>query len=40
VAAAAALGARSAVLRQATTEQRLRIQPAYFDIGSGRVSLI
>lgn len=40
VAAASALGERSPVLRQAGSEGRLRIQPAYFDIGSGRVSLI
>lgn len=40
VAAAAALADRSSVLRQASSEGRLHIQPAYFDIGSGRVSLI
>jgi carbonic anhydrase len=40
VAAAAALADRSSVLRQAGREGRLHIQPAYFNIGSGRVSLI
>jgi len=40
VAAAAALADRSSVLRQASSEGLLHIQPAYFDIGSGRVSLI
>jgi carbonic anhydrase len=39
-AAAAALPRRSALLQQAVAEGRLRIQPAYCDIGSGRVSLV
>lgn len=39
-AAAAALPRRSALLRQAVAEGRLTIQAAYFDIGSGDVSLV
>lgn len=39
-AAAAALPRRSALLRQAVAEGRLTIQAAYFDIGSGEVSLV
>ncbi len=39
-AAASALPQRSALLRQAMAEGRLRIQAAYFDIGSGDVSLV
>ncbi|MBD2718129.1 MULTISPECIES: carbonic anhydrase [unclassified Synechococcus] len=39
-AAASALPRRSALLRQAVTEGRLTIQAAYFDIGSGEVSLV
>lgn len=39
-AAAAALPQRSALLRQAVAEGRLAIQAAYFDIGSGEVSLV
>ncbi|MBM5822104.1 MAG: carbonic anhydrase [Cyanobacteria bacterium K_Offshore_surface_m2_011] len=39
-AAAAALPQRSALLRQAVAEGRLTIQAAYFDIGSGEVSLV
>ena len=39
-AAAAALPQRSALLRQAVADGRLRIQAAYFDIGSGDVSLV
>lgn len=39
-AAAAALPRRSALLCQAVTEGRLTIQAAYFDIGSGEVSLV
>jgi carbonic anhydrase len=39
-AAAIALPRRSALLRQAVTEGRLTIQAAYFDIGSGEVSLV
>jgi carbonic anhydrase len=39
-AAAAALPRRSALLRQAVEDGRLRLQAAYFDIGSGQVSLV
>lgn len=39
-AAAIALPQRSALLRQAVAEGRLTIQAAYFDIGSGEVSLV
>jgi carbonic anhydrase len=39
-AAAAALPRRSALLSQAVAEGRLAIQAAYFDIGSGEVSLV
>lgn len=39
-AAARSLEDRSDLLRQAVAEKRLTIQPAYFDIASGRVSLI
>ena len=39
-AAARGLQDRSDLLRQAVEERRLTIQPAYFDIASGRVSLI
>jgi carbonic anhydrase len=39
-AAAVALRERSALLRQAVEQRRLRIQSAYFDIGSGRVTLV
>ncbi|MCP9836267.1 carbonic anhydrase [Cyanobium sp. N.Huapi 1H5] len=39
-AAAVALPRRSALLRQAVAEGRLTIQAAYFDIGSGEVSLV
>lgn len=39
-AAAAALPRRSALLRQAVAAGRLTIQAAYFDIGSGEVSLV
>ncbi|KEF42076.1 MAG: carbonic anhydrase [Cyanobium sp. CACIAM 14] len=39
-AAAAELPRRSALLRQAVADGRLTIQPAYFDIGSGQVSLV
>ncbi len=39
-AAAADLPRRSALLRQAVADGRLRIQAAYFDIGSGEVSLV
>lgn len=39
-AAATALPQRSALLRQAVADGRLRIQAAYFDIGSGDVSLV
>ncbi len=40
VATVAGLKERSAVLRQATAAGRLRLQPAYFDISSGLVSLV
>jgi carbonic anhydrase len=39
-AAAAALPQSSQLLAQALAEGRLRIQPAYLDIGSGLVSLL
>ena len=39
-ATAAALPQRSALLAQAVAEGRLTIQAAYFDIGSGDVSLV
>ncbi len=39
-AAAAALPRRSALLQQAVAEGRLKIQAAFFDIGSGAVSLV
>ncbi|MCT0207247.1 carbonic anhydrase [Synechococcus sp. CS-1332] len=39
-AAASALPKRSALLREAVADGRLRIQAAYFDIGSGEVSLV
>lgn len=39
-AAATALPQRSALLREAVTDGRLHIQAAYFDIGSGEVSLV
>jgi carbonic anhydrase len=39
-AAAADLPRRSALLRQAAADGRLRLQAAYFDIGSGAVSLV
>ncbi|MCP9834245.1 MULTISPECIES: carbonic anhydrase [unclassified Cyanobium] len=39
-AAAADLPQRSALLREALADGRLRIQAAYFDIGSGEVSLV
>ena len=38
--AAAQLTARSAVLKQAVEAGKLRIRSAYFDIGSGKVSLL
>ncbi len=38
--AAGQLGRRSPVLREAAAAGRLRIQPACFDIASGRVSLV
>ena len=40
VAAAAGLGQRSALLRQAEADGLLRIQAAVFDIASGRVQLV
>ena len=40
VAAAAALPERSALLLQAKQEKRLEIQPAYFEIATGKVSLL
>lgn len=39
-AAATALPKRSSLLREAVDDGRLRIQAAYFDIGSGEVSLV
>lgn len=39
-AAATALPRRSTLLADAVADQRLRIVPAYVDIGSGRVSLV
>ncbi|MFO7629691.1 MAG: carbonic anhydrase [Prochlorococcaceae cyanobacterium] len=39
-AAAAALGERSALLAEAVAAGSLRIQPAYLDIGSARVTLL
>ena len=39
-ATATALPQRSALLREAVADVRLRIQAAYFDIGSGEVSLV
>ena len=39
-AAAADLPQRSALLREALADGRLRIEAAYFDIGSGEVSLV
>jgi len=38
--AAAQLAERSALLRQAVDDGRLKIQPSYFDIASGAVSLL
>ena len=38
--AAAQLAERSAVLQQAVDEGRLKIQPSYFDIASGAVTLL
>ena len=38
--AAAQLSERSTLLASARAERRLKIQPAYFDIASGRVSLV
>jgi carbonic anhydrase len=40
VAAAAGLGQRSALLRQAEADGRLRIEAAVFDIASGRVQVV
>ena len=39
-AAAAEIGDRSTLLGSARAERRLKIQPAYFDIASGRVTLV
>jgi hypothetical protein len=38
--AAAQLAERSAVLHQAVEDGRLTIQPSYFDIASGTVTLL